>query len=208
MSGAPPAEAAWNASMTLKVKFSVQVTRDPCSIKATVKVKVVGTVTDAQKAAWKSAIETKWNGKMTLYCSDPKCLRSCRDGYPVTCVLEYVTSGEDAVVNASAHPKMVNEENWATGDTVQVTHEFGHLMGNLDEYFIVNGTDWRTTVNGVQYNYNSPTGSVMNNPNNDPQPRHYDTIRIYAGKAMGISCSFDKPQLGDYPEPPSDNVPV
>jgi hypothetical protein len=59
--------------------------------------------------------------------------------------------------------------NWGASDTVDVSHEFGHMLGALDEYFTVNGVDWGAA--------RQPTGAIMNNPANPPAARHYDTVR-------------------------------
>ena len=78
---------------------------------------------------------------------------------------------------------------WGASDTIDVSHEFGHMLGALDEYFTVNGVAWGP---GRQ-----ATGAIMNNPANPPVARHYDTVRqaagtlrgaTYATVAQGTSC--------------------
>jgi hypothetical protein len=200
ISNAPPPDSSWNGTYTWHSKFDVVVTRNPCQIKVILKIKLTGTITDQQKAAWKSAIETKWNNKVTLYCSDSKCVEACPDGYPVVIDLEYVTTGEHQVVQAS--PSTSNMKLWGVNDTVDITHEFGHMLGNPEEYFTTNGVNYVVTVNGVTYRYRSPNGNIMNNPANDPIARHYDIIRQEAGQAMKIGCYFDPYGPGDFPGPP------
>ncbi len=208
MSGAQPPNTAWNGTTLLTANYTLVVSRDPCSIRVIVKIKINGAITDAQKDAWQSTIESKWNNRMTLYCNDPGCAKACPDGYPVTCSPEWVTSGQDQTVTAQPG-NTIDEGTWGVDDPAGVGHEFGHMLGNFDEYFIVNGKNWIETVKGVVYPWNSPNGSIMNNPDNDPAQRHYELIRKEAGKAMGITCSFDAPPgPGDYPQPPSDNVVV
>lgn len=201
ISGAQAPYTAWNGTYSWNAKFTVIVTRNPCAVKVIVKLKVTGTITAGQKSAWKSAIESKWNGKVTLYCSDENCTQACPNGYPVSVSVEYVNSGQHQTVIAS--PATKDMAIWGVNDTVDVTHEFGHMLGNPEEYFTTNGVNWAVTVNGVFYPFRSPNGTVMNNPANDPVPRHYDLIRQEAGKAMGIDCSFDNPNgPGDFPDPP------
>lgn len=200
ISNAPADALSWNGTYEWVAKFTVVVTRATCAIKVIVKLKVAGAITDAQKSAWKSAIENKWNDKVTLYCSDADCAKACPDGYPVSVSIEYVTSGEHQTVTAG--PETIDMGKWGATDTVDVTHEFGHMLGNPEEYYTTNGVNYATTVDGVYYPARSPNGTVMNNPANDPVPRHYDLIRQEAGKAMKIHCSFDNPNApGDFPEP-------
>ena len=204
ISNAPPTAASWNGTYSWNAKFTVIVTRNPCAVKVIVKLKVTGSITAAQKAAWKSAIEAKWNGKMTLYCPDENCAKACPDGYPVTCSIEYVNSGQDQTVVATTAPTK-DMKFWGRNDTVDVTHEFGHMLGNPEEYYTTNGVNW-AIPNFPAYN---PNGSVMNNPNNDPAPRHYELIRKQAGAAMGIECSLTNPNgPGDFPEQPGNTATV
>jgi hypothetical protein len=71
--------------------------------------------------------------------------------------------------------------NWGASDTIDVSHEFGHMLGALDEYFTVNGVNWGP---GRQ-----ATGAIMNNPANAPVPRNYDTIRQAAVTLRGATYS-------------------
>jgi len=207
ISGAPPQYAAWNNTYSWTARFTVIATRNPCQVQVIVKLKVTGTITDDQKAAWKSAIENKWNGKMTLYCTDPDCAAACPGGYPVTFSIEYVNSGQHQTVAAS--PATKDMAVWGVNDTVDITHEFGHMLGNPEEYFTTNGVNYAVTINGVYYPFRAPNGTIMNNPANDPVPRHFEMIRQEAGKAMGITCSLDNPNgPGDYPQPSGDTAVV
>ena len=207
ISNAPAGALSWNGTYEWVAKFTVVVTRAPCAIKVIVKLKVTGAITNDQKSAWKSAIESKWNDRITLYCPDAGCAKACPDGYPVSVSIEYVTSGQHQTVIAS--PETIDMAIWGTNDTVDVTHEFGHMLGNPEEYYTTNGTNYATTVDGAYYPARSPNGSVMNNPANDPEPRHYDLIRQEAGKAMKIDCSFENSNgVGDFPQPGGDVAPV
>jgi hypothetical protein len=205
ISGAQAPYTSWNNTYSWHAKFTVIVTRNPCSVKVIVRLKVTGAITAGQKAAWKSAIENKWNGKVKLYCEDASCTQACPDGYPVTFSIEYVKRGEHQAVAAVADTLDMN--NWGINDTRDITHEFGHMLGNPEEYFTTNGVNYAVTVNGVFYPFRSPNGTVMNNPANNPVARHYNVIRQEAGKAMGISCSFKKP-VGDFPQPSGDEAVV
>jgi hypothetical protein len=43
--------------------------------------------------------------------------------------------------------------DWGTADRTDITHEFGHMLGNAEEYFTTNGTDYTAggtkTVSGM-----------------------------------------------------------
>ena len=71
--------------------------------------------------------------------------------------------------------------NWSAADTVDVTHEFGHMLGNMDEYFTVNGTDFGP---GRQAG-----GNIMNNPANTPIARHFDLIKEEAQNLIGAGTT-------------------
>jgi len=93
--------------------------------------------------------------------------------------IQFVTSGEHQVVNVGA--STTNMGNWGATDTTDVRHEFGHMLGALDEYF---------TVNGVNYGPGGQaTGNIMNNPANAAAAHHYELIRAAASDLLGTSCS-------------------
>jgi hypothetical protein len=187
----------WNGTYGWHSKYSVAVNRTNCSVTVTIKIKVVGDITDDQKSAWKSAVESKWNDKVKFVCTDPACKAACPDGYAVSVVLEFVTSGEHYPVTAnqpgSGGTEGLNGTNgmqgWGVDDTVDITHEFGHMLGNPEEYFTTNGVDY--TYGGTKQGYRDADGGIMNNPANNPLPRNYDLIRDEVAAAMGtgITCT-------------------
>ncbi len=93
-------------------------------------------VHNAQKeAAWLAGIKQLWNERGFL--SDGSQL------YDVTFNVKYVNSGEDYAVtehqgDGDAHFNMLNwyvQSDWGEGhDDVLASHEFGHMIGNYDEY--------------------------------------------------------------------------
>lgn len=88
--------------------------------------------------------------------------------------MQFVGNNEHQVVNAGASTP--NMGNWGTGDTVDITHEFGHMLGAKDEYF---------TVDGVNYGaWRQANGNVMNNPANTPVPKHFYIIKEEAEKLI------------------------
>jgi hypothetical protein len=197
ISNAPAPYTGWNNTYSWTAKFTLAASRSPCSVKVTVKIKVTGAITAAQKAAWKSAIESKWNGKAKLVCPDPACTAACPSGYPVSVEVQYVDAGEHYTVAANSAAATATKSvtpdmgTWGVNDTVDVTHEFGHMLGAPEEYFTTNGTDF--TAGGTQPGFRAPGAGVMNNPAGDPLPRNYDLIRQEAASAMGVSCTAQTP---------------
>jgi hypothetical protein len=175
----------------MNVKFKLEVLRASCSVKVTVKIKVTGTITDDQKSGWKTAIENKWNGKAKLLCPDPACKAACPDGYSVSFEVQWVNSGEHYVVEANSAPadgvRSVTPDisHWGVNDTIDITHEFGHMLGAPEEYFTTDGVDY--TVDGV--GFRAPGAGVMNNPAGNPLVRNYKLIQKHAAAVMGVSCT-------------------
>ena len=188
---------AWNGTYSWDSKFTLTASRADCSVTVTIKIKVIGTITDAQKAAWKTAIESKWSNKVKLVCPDPACTTACPGGYGVAVVLEYVSSGQHYEVTANTPGASeggraglggtTSMTGWGVNDLVDITHEFGHMLGSPEEYFTTDGVDY--TEGGTKAGFRDPGGGVMNNPAGDPLPRNYILIQQQAAAAMGVSCT-------------------
>jgi len=195
-----PAYDPWrNLHANWPVRYTVTVNRAKNEVRAKVKIKVTGTISDAQKAAWKSAVESAWNDKVKIVAPDPAC-PSFSGNYDVLVEIEYVTSGQDYDVESMAPTAdpgggthgaggTMNMAQWGREDTHDVRHEFGHMLGNVEEYFTTNGHDY--SDGGKKAGFRDPDGGIMNNPDNDPLPNNYEIIRKYAQKAMGgITCTL------------------
>jgi len=201
ISNAPAAYSAWNGTYRWRSKFTVTVNRPGCMVEIKVKLKIRGAVTDAQKNAWKAAVESKWSNKMKLVCNDTTCPAACPNGHPVTIVIEYVNSGEHQTVTANAPAAAAGGRvgrggttsmtGWGVNDLVDITHEFGHMLGNVDEYFTTNGHDY--TNGGTDRGFRDPGGGVMNNPSNNPNPSNFDLIRRQVETVIGggTSCTVE-----------------
>jgi hypothetical protein len=174
ISNAPPGAEAWNGTYSWRARFLVTVDEASCRVTVTVRVRISGAITAAQTNAWETAIENAWSNRFKLCC--PCCC--CGDGYAIVGDIQFVVSGEHQVVNAGA--STANMGNWGVNDTVDVNHEFGHMLGALDEYFTVNGVDF----NGAR----QPGGNIMNNPANAPAARHYDLVRDTVRQLLGSNC--------------------
>lgn len=197
ISNAPARYARWNGTYGWQSKFTLEVKRSNCCAEVTVKVKVTGPATAAHKAAWKSAIESKWNNKAKLACPDSACTTACPNGYRIAIKLEYVESGEHYPVRAN-NPGATeggraglggttSMTGWGVDDTVDVTHEFGHMLGAPEEYFTTNGVDY--TEGGTKNGFRDPGAGIMNNPSGNPLPRNFDHIRRQVASATGLTCT-------------------
>lgn len=201
ISNAPTAYSAWNGTYSWHSKFTLTVKRPECKINVKIKIKVSGSITNTQKSAWKTKIESKWSNKVKLICNDPACSEACKDGSPVIVELEYVSSGEHYTVTANASTATeggrsgiggtTSMTGWGVGDTVDITHEFGHMLGNADEYFTTNGVDY--TGGGTKRAFREPTAGVMNNPAKNPRKANYDFIKKQVEKVIGggTSCQIE-----------------
>jgi hypothetical protein len=189
-------------------KYQLTIDKANCKITVTMKLKVTGAVTQAQQDAWKSAIETKWNNKAVFSCTGCNCTM----GLTVAISVQFVTSGEHYLITAQPAGTTIggvtglggttSMQGWGVNDTIDVTHEFGHMLGNVEEYFTTNGVDY--TYGGTKRGYRDPDGGIMNNSANDPRPANYDSIRAQVEKCLGgATCTFGPPQVGVFPENPT-----
>ena len=92
--------------------------------------------------------------------------------------IQFVNSGEHHVVNVGANT--TNMSNWGAGDTTGISHEVGHMLGNFDEYYTVNGTAFGAPGSG--------SGNVMNNPLNPPVWQHFDLVNRAVEELLGRTC--------------------
>jgi len=99
--------------------------------------------------------------------------------YTVTPSMPDSTSDGRAGVGGTA-----DMTKWGMSDTTDVAHEFGHMLGNPEEYFTTNGVDY--TMGGTRRGFRDEGGGIMNNPTEDPFTRHYELIRRYAAKLLGV----------------------
>jgi hypothetical protein len=174
ISNAPPGSEAWNGTYGWRARFALAVDEARCRVNVTVRIRLNGSITAAQRAAWETAIETKWSNRFKLCC---RCC-CCRNGYTIVADVQFVSAGEHQVVNVGT--ATTNMGNWGAADTLDVPHEFGHMLGALDEYFTVNGVDH----DGAR----RADGNVMNNPANDAAAHHYDVARAGVEGLLRSSC--------------------
>jgi hypothetical protein len=162
-------------------RFELTTDDAECSAKVTVRVRVVGAVTLAERDAWQKAIHDAWSDRFKLCCAGDQC---CKDGYTIVADVKFVDAGEHHVVIADAATKAM--KIWGRSDTISVRHEFGHMLGAYDEYYTVA----QETGAAVDWGQPDPAiGSIMNVQINDPAARHYDLIRDVAQGLLGAPCT-------------------
>lgn len=193
ISGAPAPYGAWNGRFTWDSKFHL--TLDLNSGNLIVSVRIFSGATAAQKTAWETAIEGRWSNRYKLRVAGATAGAAERS-YPIVVDLQWAADAKSAdyTVNPSSPGTTsggragvggtTSMTDWGTSDTTDVTHEFGHMLGNPEEYFTTNGTDY--TAGGKRRGFRDKGGGIMNNPTEDPFTRHYELIRRHAAKLLGV----------------------
>ena len=148
-----------------------------------VRVKLYASVSDQQKATWKGTIDQYWNGRRHLEVTRKEGEKTVKDKYKILMDVEWTdkASQADHMVNFLSG-RTTNMGNW--GDDNLVGHEFGHMLGNKDEYF---------TIDGVKHGdaYQKGKG-IMNNPDELPFTEHYDLIKQQSASALDVDVSVCK----------------
>jgi hypothetical protein len=166
---------SWNNTFGWDSKMNVSVD-GPHGV-VTTTVRLFTTAAQANRAAWEAAIESRWSRRFDFIVGGVTESR-----YVIVVDVVWVDRQNDAHYTITAidpaHPLpnrtlgrggTVSMTEWGTAGSQDVPHEFGHMLGNFDEY---------NTVNGVNQGApNRADGNVMNNPDNLPTARHYDGIR-------------------------------
>lgn len=175
------AHPAFTGDHSFRARFQFMIDSDNCTITIIVRIHLVGAATTpAQRQAWSNAVAAKWSKTYKLCCDD-----DCANGYAISCKLEFVNDPADAHYTVTVHPAGApigaDMTNWNLGGpastTDDVTHEFGHYIGNPDEYFTVNGHDYGP---GRQ-----DPNTVMNNPAMLPKWENFSLIKHLSEVFLG-----------------------
>ncbi len=193
ISNAPPPYGAWNGLFGWDTKFSLAF--DPSAQTCTVGVRIFTGADEATRTKWESAIEGKWSNKFCLgVAADAAGAGAAR--YRIGIDVTWVDDAADAHYSVAAQSGAVDEggraglggttsmTGWGVDDDVDVTHEFGHMLGAPEDYFTTDGHDH--TEGGSKNGFRDAGGGVMNNPAEDPFTAHYELIRVYGAKALGV----------------------
>lgn len=189
---------SWNNTFGWDSKMNVSVD-GPRGV-VTTTVRLFTTAPQTNRSTWESAIEGRWSRRFDFIVNGPA---EGAQRYVIVIDVVWVDRQSDAHYTIAAidpaHPPpnrtlgrggTVSMTEWGTAGAQEIPHEFGHMLGNYDEY---------NTVNGV--NHGAPhraDGNIMNNPDNLPTSRHYEGIRGAACTVLGIgeATSSVRPTAG------------
>jgi RHS repeat-associated protein len=161
ISGGPAGDPQRSGTLSWRAMFVIRVDGSKCATE--VGLRLMTEESDDVWNLWRGAIEAKWNGKFKLCCPG-----RCGSGMPLTLAPERVglpyRPGYYAIRSADVTLGM---DTWGTSDAYDVPHEVGHMLGNKDEYF---------TVDGVAYGPSRPGGNIMNYSGGEPEPRHFGLV--------------------------------
>lgn len=102
------------------------------------------------RATWETTIQTRWSDRWAIG-------RSGEGSCNLTFDVQWVTASQHHSVRVRVGPAATDMGTWDTTDTGAVAaHEFGHMLGNVDEYTAANCPN-RSPVN---------TGTIMDNNSN------------------------------------------
>lgn len=120
---------------------------------------ITATELAALRSTWEAGIENKWSGHFV--CTGPY------GNSTITFDVQFVTSNPHHRVQVSRGPGQTVMRHWHTTDNGNVAaHEFGHMLGNADEYLDSRCPN-RNPVN---------TGTVMDNNVGPALQRHVNRI--------------------------------
>jgi hypothetical protein len=197
ISNASPGNEAWNGTYGFDSKFHTYANQSTQTVVATINIHTDGSA-DNQKA-WKQAVEAKWSNQVGMDVNPADGQEGPPQHYSVRVVCNFVDDPKAADYEVKANSPGTTEggrsgiggttsmTGWGTNDTTDVTHEFGHMLGNPEEYFTTNGHDY--TAGGTKQGFRDPGAGVMNNPSGPAQEANYDSIRQSAARAIGVDES-------------------
>jgi hypothetical protein len=203
ISHAPAAYSAWDGTYSWRAKWQLKLDLRAEIGELAVVVRLHSTASSAQKRAWTRAIRRKWSDKFafvvlreTPVVISPGVTDDMQEMYPIRIKIQWVRRPRDAHYTITANAPGADEEGragqggttsmtgWGTADTVDVTHEFGHILGCPEEYFTTNGVDY--TRGGRRRGFRDPGAGVMNNPAGPALARNFNVIRSEAARLRGV----------------------
>lgn len=192
ISNAPAGSEAWNGTYTWDSKYQLYFNHDQNEM--VVRLRLYSTGSASVRKSWKDAVEAKWGDKFSMEATNAS---GEKKTYKIKMMVSWVDSASDAHYTVTANAPTADEggraglggttsmTGWGTADTVDVTHEVGHMLGAPEDYFTTNGVDH--THGGARHGSRDTGGGIMNNPSEDPFAGHYDSIRREAARALGLN---------------------
>jgi hypothetical protein len=203
ISHAPAAFAAWNGTYSWRAKWRLKLDLRAEVGQLVLAVRLHSTASDAVKRAWTNAISRKWSSRFA-FCvlrEHPVTIRpgvvdDVEEMYPIRIRPQWVANPRNAHYVVTANAAGADEggraglggttsmTGWGSADTVDITHEFGHMLGCPEEYFTTDGVDY--TRGGTLQGFRDPRGGVMNNPAGPALARNFSLIRREAASLRGV----------------------
>jgi hypothetical protein len=203
ISHAPAGLSQWNGTFEWRAKWQLRLDQSAETGQLEIVVRLHSTASDRVKRAWTNAIRRKWSNKFAFVVLRerpvqirPGVTDDNEEMYPIRIRIEWVRAPARAhyVVRANAPGATeggraglggtTSMTGWGTADTVDITHEFGHMLGAAEEYFTTNGVDF--TQGGRRAGFRDPRGGVMNNPAGPALARNFELIRREAAALRGM----------------------
>ena len=196
ITNAPEPYGAWEDSFGWDSKFELAV--DPSASTLTIGVRIFTDAAPDVRAKWEAAIEGKWGGRYALVVAPGRPGEAAKR-YRIDCDLQWVEKARDAHYSVKANVAGDDADGraglggtdsmtgWGVGDDVDVTHEFGHMLGAMEDYFTTNGKD--NTAGGTRRGFRDPGAGIMNNPSEDPFTQHYELVRTNAARLLKVDAS-------------------
>jgi len=159
-------------------KFDVDIVSDKVMVTIRIKSNVDP---ELFQSVWTNQVTAQWSNRFMIKAGDKS--------YPIVVNLLQVDSGEhyavkpvksDSALHSGGRAHFGTEDmtTWGVHDTTNVSHEVGHMLGNVDEYgkLKVNGhlRDFKTT----------PSSTIMAVSANNPIAMHYYLIQWAADKEL------------------------
>ena len=133
------------------------------------------------QSVWANQVTAQWSNRFMVKANDIS--------YPIVVNLEQVEGGEHYAVKpvasdsalhsgGRAHFGTQDMTTWGVHDTTNVSHEVGHMLGNVDEY-------GKLKVDGHLRDHKSvPSSTIMAVSANNPIAMHYYLIKWAADKEL------------------------
>ena len=122
-----------------------RIEEDNCELKITMRIRlnpdadVTQAQIDERTNIWKTGIESIWSGQYLIERTDGECICEI---YNVTVEVLWVDSNEHHTVDVRVGPDGSFSNLWDTADDeYTAAHEFGHLLGFVDEYYDIRCPD-------------------------------------------------------------------
>jgi hypothetical protein len=190
--GLTPSDLA-GCSHGRNIGFTLTFNHQRCRLVVTVTIRLTGSpVDEAKREAWRSVIRHAWSGifKLTVISGKAPCTE-----YVIVVDVRWWDEGMVGTFDRSVHVSRgcgrPNVRTWYLGDDdIRVRHEFGHMLGNIDEY---DGSDDGCPERPVH-------SGIMNDEYEWPHPfaRHYYQIARHAGEML--CCAFSvEPATSHWP---------